>query len=88
MQIPSLLLKILESWVTLHPDATLGLILLEVIISAIASELPMPLPTSPAAYKAVFVVMTGLAINRARISAALGFWRATPGMADGTPKKG
>lgn len=71
MQILSLLYNILIAWIKAHPGAALLILGFEVVISAVASELPMPKETSPAAYQALFIICHALAINQQRIKTAV-----------------
>lgn len=77
LQIGTLLLKTLDTFIQQHPNLTLAILFGEVADSLIASELPMPDKDSSKWYHALFVVMTGLAINRARVAHAVAVLRGT-----------
>lgn len=73
IQIVALIYSILLTFIATHPSTTLILITIEIIDSLIASELKMPNEKSSKLYQVLFIVMTSLAINRARVAAALRF---------------
>lgn len=75
MGIPKLLLTIVETWMQAHPDLVVGIIFFEIVDSLVASKLPMLAPSDPLAYKVLFVLMTGLALNPSRVGHALQQWR-------------
>jgi hypothetical protein len=85
MQILQTLLKIIDTWISAHPNLVVGLILFEAADSGIASYLPMP-QNGSTVYKVIFAFMHGLALNPARIGAAVRMWR-NPGGTQEQPTK-
>lgn len=76
-QFGTLLLSILEVWIRTHPDATLAIVAAEIVISLVASQLPMP-KNGNLYYHALFIVFTALALNPERVRCAINVLRGVP----------